>query len=41
MVPVMHVLMNKVRRAAEAGSISDIIVSPDDPELAAFVKSEP
>ena len=40
MVPVMHVLMSKVRRAAEAEDVNDIIVSPDDPELAEFVKSD-
>jgi len=38
MVPAMHVLMNKVRRAAEAKQTGDIIVSPDDPELQEFIR---
>jgi len=40
MVPAMHVLMNKVRRAAEAKETGDIIVSPDDPELQEFIRQQ-
>ena len=39
-VPAVEVLLNKVRKAAEAGNTSDIIVSPDDPELAPFLKKQ-
>lgn len=36
--PAMEVLLNKVRRAAEAEDTSDIVISPDDPELAPFLR---
>ena len=39
-VPAVEVLLNKVRKAAEAGNTSDIIVSPDDPELAPFITKQ-
>jgi len=36
--PAMNVLLNKVKRAAKAKNIEDIVVSPDDPELAEFIR---
>ena len=39
-VPAVEVLLNKVRRAADAGDTTDIVVSPDDPELAPFIREQ-
>lgn len=38
--PAMNTLLSKVKRAAKAENTADIIVSPEDPELAAFIRKQ-